>query len=209
MGQKSFIFGLFMGVLFIFSGCAAPKFDGSNASLRSALLRGEIKEALTYYEAEAQEAEKNAAWGEAVNAYMQAADAARFAGQLQRAITYGERALEIAHGTNAPVFGRANLRTLQPAPLPEIGAIQSLIQSYASVRDFDKARVLADQGLTLLRENPAGDKITRLAVESGLYVTLGNDFLRRRKYEKAIDNLERAVDLQRSVFADRSHLSRI
>src|SRR5262249_56012878 len=97
MGQKSFIFGLFMGVLFIFSGCAAPKFDGSNASLRSALLRGEIKEALTYYEAEAQEAEKNAAWGEAVNAYMQTADAARVSGKVQRATTHRANALELTH----------------------------------------------------------------------------------------------------------------
>src|SRR5262249_56371582 len=119
MGQKSFIFGLFMGVLFIFSGCAAPKFDGSNASLRSALLRGEIKEALTYYEAEAQEAEKNAAWGEAVNAYMQAADAARVAGQVQKGITYGGKALEITPRTNATRFGPAKLKTLQTPPPPQ------------------------------------------------------------------------------------------
>jgi len=206
MGQKSFIFGLFMGVLFIFSGCAAPKFDGSNASLRSALLRGEIKEALTYYEAEAQEAEKNAAWGEAVNAYMQAADAARFAGQLQRAITYGEKALEITHGTNAPVFGRANLRTLQPPPLPEIEAIQSLIQSFASLRDFDKVRVLAESGLTLFRENPSGERITRMAVESGLYEVLGRDLLRRGDYQNAIKTFEQVVILRRAHFANRSKL---
>src|SRR5215813_4009683 len=206
MGQKSFIFGLFMGVLFIFSGCAAPKFDGSNASLRSALLRGEIKEALTYYEAEAQEAEKNAAWGEAVNAYMQAADAARFAGQLQRAITYGEKALEITHGTNAPVFGRANLRTLQPPPLPEIEAIQSLIQSFASLRDFDKVRVLAESGLTLFRENPSGERITRMEVESQLYEVLGRDLLRRGDYQNAIKTFEQVVILRRAHFANRSKL---
>jgi CHAT domain-containing protein len=69
--------------------------------------------------------------------------------------------------------------------------------------------VLADRGLTLLRENPAGDKITRLSVESSLYATLGNDLLRRREYEKAIDDLEHAVYLQRSHFADRSRVSRI
>jgi tetratricopeptide (TPR) repeat protein len=84
-----------------------------------------------------------------------------------------------------------------------------LIRSYTAVRDFDKARALADRGLTLLRKNPAGDKITRLSVESGLYATLGNDLVRRREYDKAIDNLERAVDLQRSDFADRNSLSRI
>src|SRR5215813_7899152 len=206
MGQKSFIFGLFMGVLFIFSGCAAPKFDASNASLRSALLRGEIKEAFTYYETEAQEAEKNAAWGEAVNDYLQAADAARFAGQLQRAITYGEKALEITHGTNAPVFGRANLRTLQPPPLPEIEAIQSLIQSFASVRDFDKVRLLAENGLRLFRENPSGERIHRMEVESQLYEVLGRDILRQGDYQKAIKTFEQVVILRRAHFANRSKL---
>ena len=69
--------------------------------------------------------------------------------------------------------------------------------------------VLADRALKLLRENSAGDPITRLSVESGLYARIGNDLLRRQQYEKAIDNLERAVYLQRSHFADRSRMSRI
>ena len=180
MGQKSFNSGLFMGVLLISSACAAPKFDASNASLRSALLRGEIKEALAYYEAEAQEAEKDSAWGTAVGAYLQAADAAEFAGQLQKAIAYGEKALDIAHRTNAPVFGRANLRTLQPPPLPELSVIESLARIYQSVRDFDKARALAERGLALLKKNPSGSPHTRMARESSLYDALGNDDRRSR-----------------------------
>ena len=213
-----------VGSLFLLvSGCALqqPKFDDTNASIRNAQLRGEIKQALAHYESEARQAEHDAAtslfpqryWGFAVNAYSQAASAARVAGQLQKAITYGEKALDIAQRTQVSTLALARSGqgegNLQPPPLPEISAIQNLIQSYTSVRDFDKARVLADRGLTLLRENPAGDKITRLAVESGLYATLGNDLLRRREYEKAIDNLEHAVYLQRSHFADRSSLSRV
>src|SRR5215467_10583020 len=136
---KTVIWTVVGSLFLLFFGCAMqqPRFNGTNASIRNAQLRGEIIQALAHYESEARQAEHDAAtslfpqwyWGFAVNAYVQAADAARFAGQLQRAITYGERALEIAHGTNAPVFGRANLRTLQPPPLPEIEAIQSLIQS--------------------------------------------------------------------------------
>jgi CHAT domain-containing protein len=195
MGQKSFTFGLFMVVL-ISSGCAASKFDGSNASLRAALLRGEIREALAYYETEAQEAEKDAAWGTAVGAYLQAADAAEFAGQLQKAIAYGEKALDIAHRTNAPVLGRANLRTLQPPPLPELSVIESLARIYQSVRDFDKARTLAKRGLALLKKNPSVEPQIRMARESSLYDALGNDHLRRGDYAKAIDNLLRAVNLR-------------
>jgi CHAT domain-containing protein len=213
-----------VGALFLLvSGCAVqqPRFDDTNASIRNAQLRGEIRQALAHYESEARQAEHDAAtslfpqryWGFAVNAYSQAASAARVAGQLQKAITYGEKALDIAQRTQVSTLALARFGhgegNFQPPPLPEINAIGNLIQSYTSVRDFDKARVLADRGLTLLRENPAGDKITRLSVESSLYATLGNDLLRRREYEKAIDDLEHAVYLQRSHFADRSRVSRI
>ena len=187
---------------------AVPKFDGSNASLRSALLRGEIKEALAYYEAEAQEAEKDSAWGTAVGAYLQAADAAEFAGQLQKAIAYGEKALDIAHRTNAPVLGRAGLRTLQPPPLPELSVIESLARIYQSVRDFDKARILAERGLALLKKNPSGEPHTRMARESSLYDALGNDHLRRGDYSKAIDNLLRAVNLRLAHSSNRRGLPR-
>ena len=210
-----------VGSLFLLvSGCAVqqPRFDDTNASIRNAQLRGEIKQALAHYESEARQAEHDAVtslfpqryWGFAVNAYLQAASAARVAGQLQKAITYGEKALDIAQRTQVSTLALARSGgNLQPPPLPEIGAINNLIQSYTSVRDFDKARVLAVRGLTLLRENSAGDPITRLSVEGGLYATLGNDLLLRREYEKAIDNLEHAVYLQRSHFADRSRVSRV
>jgi CHAT domain-containing protein len=219
---KTMVIWTVVGSLFLlFSGCVVqqPRFDDTNASIRNAQLRGEIKQALAHYESEARQAEHDAAmslfpqryWGFAVNAYSQAASAARVAGQLQKAITYGEKALDIAQRTQVSTLAlaRSNQDGFQPPPLPEINAINSLIQSYTSLRDFDKARALANQGLTLLRENPAGDKNTRLAVESTLYVTLGNDFLRRREYEEAIDYLELAVYLQRAHFASRSRLSRI
>src|SRR5262245_58020000 len=202
------------------SGCTVqqPRFDDTNASIRSAQLRGEIKQALAHYESDAQQAEHDAATslfperslGFAVKAYLQAASAAQVAGQLQKAITYGEKARDIAQRTQVSTLGLAHssqgLNNFQPPPLPEINAISNLIQSYTSLRDFDKASALANQGLTLLRENPAGDKNTRLSVESGLYETLVNDLLRRREYEEAIDYLELAVYLQRAHFASRSRL---
>jgi CHAT domain-containing protein len=219
---KTVIWTVVGSLLVLVSGCIVQplRFDDTNASMRNAQLRGQIKQALAHYESEAREAEHDAStsffpqlyWGFAVNAYLQAASAARVAGQLQKAITYGEKALEIAQRTQVSALALArgsDQGNFQPPPLPEINAINNLIHSYTSVRDFDKARVLANQGLTLLRENPAGDKNTRLSVESTLYVTLGNDFLRRREYEEAIDYLELAVYLQRSHFASRSRMSRI
>ena len=128
-------------------------------SLRSALLRGEIKDALTFYEAQAQQAEKDVTsslfpqqyWGAAVSAYRQASRAAAFAGQLQKAITYGEKALDIAHRTKVSVLDPVTESVLQLPPEPELMLIGPLVAAYTSVRDFDKARVLVDRGLTLLK----------------------------------------------------------
>src|SRR5215471_18450909 len=85
-------------------GCSVPKYQTTQSAYRQAVVQGELREALASYETQAREAEKNAQgslfpqqyWQAAVNAYRRAADAAREAGQLQRAITYGEKALEMA-----------------------------------------------------------------------------------------------------------------
>ena len=91
-------------------GCSVPKYQPTAASYHQAVVRGELKEALASYEAQAREAEKNAQaslfpqqyWRAAAEAYRRAADAAREAGQLQKAITYGEKALEMAEKSKDP-----------------------------------------------------------------------------------------------------------
>src|SRR5215472_2914413 len=114
---KTVIWTVVGSLLVLVSGCAVqqPRFDDTIASIRNARLRGEIKQALAHYESEAREAEHDAAtslfpqryWGFAVNAYLQAASAARVAGQLQKAITYGEKALDIAQKTHVSVLALA------------------------------------------------------------------------------------------------------
>ena len=136
-------------------------------------------------------------------AYLQAASAASFAGQLQKAITYGEKALDIAHETKAPFLDPAGQRALLWPPIPELAAINTLVAAYTSVRDFDKPRLLVDRGLRLLKENPSGGT-ARLIIESSLYTALGKDLVRRGEYEKAIDALLQAVYLQRFHFHARS-----
>ena len=203
--RKTFIWTAVVSSVLLVSGCAVQqKFDDTNASLRNAQLQGEIKDALAYYESEAQRAEKNNDWGTGVNAYLQAAKAARFTGQLQKAITFGAKALEIAHATQVSVLPLSGGRTLHPPPIPEINAIVSLIRSYTSIRDFDKVKALAERGLMLLRENLVDNPFWRLARESDLYTELGKDLMRRGDYEKAIEALSQAVYLQRSHFAGRS-----
>src|SRR5262244_99247 len=141
---KTVIWTVVGSLFLLFFGCAMqqPRFNDSSASLRNAQLRGEIIQALAHYESEAQQAEHDAAtslfpqryWGFAVNAYLQAASAAQVAGQLQKAITYGEKALDIAQRTQVSTLALARFGqgegTFQPPPLPEVRAIDNLIRSY-------------------------------------------------------------------------------
>jgi len=190
------------------AGCTVqpPRFDDSDISLRNALLRGDIKEALAFYEAEARQAENHRAWGDAVIAHLQVADAARFSGQLQKAITHGEKALAIAHTRKVSIANRRSLNQRDPPPLPELEAINTLIQAYQLVRDFDKARALVESGLSLLKENQLSiaSRSPLLLRESRLYGALGNDLLRRGEYERGREALEHAVYTQRTHYARES-----
>src|SRR5690349_531332 len=84
-------------------GCSVPKYQVTEPAYRQAIVHGELKEALASYEAQAREAEDNAQASlfpqqyleAAADAYRLAGRVARHAGQLQKAITYGEKALKM------------------------------------------------------------------------------------------------------------------
>jgi CHAT domain-containing protein len=175
-------------------GCSVPKYQPTAASYHQAVVRGELKEALASYEAQAREAEKNAQaslfpqqpWRVAADAYRRAADAAREAGQLQKAITYGEKALEIAE------------KSKNPGSL--FSAIQTLALAYRQVRNFDKARELTEKGITVAKGLPPNTE-PRSYWEGHWYGNLGTDLVRGREYEKAIDLLSLSVYLQQNYLA--------
>jgi CHAT domain-containing protein/predicted negative regulator of RcsB-dependent stress response len=202
--QKAWI-GIFL-LFLLGSGCSVSNVDTSFRAMRTAVLAGKIKDALTSYEIQAQEAEKDAAsslfsqyyWGVAIVAYMQAASAANFSGQLQKAVIYGEKALEIARRTQAPAYNRAD-PVLDYPPLPELSAIRTLLGIYRSVRAFDKELALIETGFTLARE--VRDINRRDEGEGILSAALGREFLRQRDYEKAIDALSNAVYSRKSFTA--------
>jgi tetratricopeptide (TPR) repeat protein len=167
-----------------------PKFEGNALSTNRGILRGEIKEALAFYETQAQQAEKDAAtsgspqrfWTIAVSAYIEAVRAGAASGQLQKAIAYGEKALDIAQRTKVPIYDVGG--GLSYPPHPEIYAILVLNRAYQSVRDFDRARALLERGLALAKDVP----LPRRAQSEGLlYAALGRDQFHRGEYEKAAD----------------------
>src|SRR5262249_14514256 len=144
-------------------------------------------------------------WGAAVVAYMQAASAANSSGQLQKAVIYGEKALEIARRTKAPVYNRAD-PVLDYPPLPELSAIYTLLPIYRSVRAFDKAIALIETGFTLTKE--VRDINRRDDGDSILSAALGRELLRQREYEKAIDALSNSVYLRKNFTAGVRRFSR-
>jgi CHAT domain-containing protein len=170
------------------------KFEPTLLSTRRALSRGEIKEALASYESQANEAEKNAAtnpspssyWKNAVIAYSEASRAARLIGQLQKAITYGARAMEVAVRAKSPEL--------------QLRASEQLALAHRAVNDFDRARELTDNGLKIVDELAAGS-LTRLVWEANLYDRLGEDLYRRRDLAKAIDSFNKSVSLTRRRLA--------
>src|SRR5215470_12295217 len=175
-------------------GCSVPKYQSTFPSYRQAIVRGELKEALASYESQARQAEKNAQtslfpqqyWREAVEAYGLAGNAARHTGQLQKAITYGEKALEIAEKSKDP---NSLFR-----------AIDTLVPIYRQVRNFDRARELIEKGIAVVKTLPPNTD-PRAFWEGALYGKLGNDLVRRREYEKAIDLLSLSVYLQQRYLA--------
>jgi CHAT domain-containing protein len=178
-------------VLSLTLGCSVPKYQVTAPSYQQAVVRGDLNEVLVSYEAQAREAEKNAQaslfpqqyWQAAADAYGRAAEAAREAGQLQKAITYGEKALEIAEKSKDPN------RLFR--------AINTLILTYNQVRNFDKARELIDKGIAVAKGLPPNIN-PRAYWEGELYGKLGSDLVRRREYEKAIDMLSLSVYLQQN-----------
>ena len=118
--------------------------------------------------------------------YGLAAYAARRAGQLQKAITYGEKALEMAEKSKDP--GSLLL------------AIDTLVLAYRRVRNFDRARELVERGVVVAKGLPPNTD-PRAFWEGRLYKRLGTDLVRGREYEKAIDLLSLSVYLQQSYMA--------
>ena len=181
----------FFALPLLATGCSVPKDQSTFPSYGQAIVRGELKEVLVSYEAQAREAEKSAQgslfpqqyWQAAVEAYALAANSARHTGQLQKAITYGEKALDIAEKSKDP---RSLFR-----------AIDTLVFIYRQVRNFDKARELIERGVVIVKGLPPNTDL-RAFWEGRLYEHLGNDLIREREYEKAIDVLSLSVYLQQN-----------
>src|SRR5262245_37352648 len=185
-------------ILLFVSGCSLPRYTSAD----NALLKGEIRDALAIFESQAKEAEENAkiSWwprqhlATASWAYGEASKVALYSGQLQKAVTYGEKALEMAE----------NIKEVVPSVNPPVGsdelpsikvrAILQLIQAYRSVRNYQKATELIKRGLPIIKD--VAGPAYYLAVEGTFYFNLGAILIDQREYEEAVDAFSTSFYLQ-------------
>jgi CHAT domain-containing protein len=178
-----------MGVL---TGGAAepPKYQATPGAVREAITRGEVNEALTALEAEAAREESQGNWAKAANAYNLASDAARNSGQLQKAITYANKAFELAEKGKALGL--------------QAQAVSYLVYAYRAVGQYAKAKEWIDKGLEIVKK--LDNSPFRQGVEANLYRLLGLDFFRQRQPQKAVEYISYSLQIQdaRLSFLKRS-----
>jgi len=157
----------------------------TKASAKEAIGKGEVRGALGAAESRATEAEKNGAWKQAAQSYVQASVAARISGQVQKAITYGNKAFEMGE--------KAKLPTIQ---------VQAILQLFIALRNVGqhaKAREWLYRGFEITEQIDAPP--ARQNLEANLYRELGMDFLRSGEIQKAIENVSYSLRVRESQLA--------
>jgi len=196
MAPHRFVLFLFAAALLVVDCFATeqPKFEATVAATRRALQQGKIHEALEYHEAKARVAEIAASisptpkqnWQAAFLAYQEAARAARLSGQVQKMLSYSEKALETARKTRKPI--------------PELRAINGMIYAHTYIKNFAKVGQLTEKGMTIVRSLPAQSS-WRFYFEGAFYGHIGLARARLREYDGAIEALSRSVQLYEKFLA--------
>jgi CHAT domain-containing protein/Tfp pilus assembly protein PilF len=167
---------VFFAALFLAGSAAGQqKFEPTVDGRRQAITRGQAKEFLAAMEVLGLEVEKNQRWSEASSAYSQASFVARSVGQLQKAISHGTKAVELAQKANDP-----RLQSL---------AMSFLALAYADVGQPDKEREWLKKGLEATKQFQGNKEI----LEARLYRQLGQNYLSQRETKEAIEYLSYSV----------------
>jgi CHAT domain-containing protein len=124
-------------------------------------------------ETKALEAEKKSNWQEASTSYREASRAARISGQLQKALSYGNKAVEMAEKEGSP-----GLQTR---------GILQLSQTLGRLGQHAKRREWLQKGIEIAKLIPPG--LFKEGIEANLYRELGGDFLRSGEAQKAVQYL--------------------
>jgi tetratricopeptide (TPR) repeat protein len=136
-------------------------------------------------ETNALEFEKKGDWLKASVAYRQAAIRARLNGEYQKAIQYGQKALQMGEAAKDP--------------LPQAAALLQLSYVYNQIRQRDKSKEALEKGVEIAKKIPSGNR--KQMIESSLYRELGRIFLEQGEADKAIEAISYALQGQESQLA--------
>jgi CHAT domain-containing protein/Tfp pilus assembly protein PilF len=141
--------------------------------------KGEAKGSLDDLEARAQEAEKENRWQEASIAYQKASHAARVNGQFQKAVSYGNKALEMGERAQGPLL--------------QARAILSLVDSYKRLGQKAQIRPLLEKGIEIVKRIPSGGP--KLSMEANIYSRLGVELSLSGETQKAIETMSYSLQV--------------
>jgi len=170
------------------AGSQEREFGVDRLSVFRAVSRGVAKKALLFYENRARQLDDVARssdspephWQEASRAYREASNSAHYLGDLEKAIAYGERALALAEKIADPRF---QLRT-----------IGSLVAAHQSARNFAKAAEYIELGFKIANKWPP-NSLDWMYWHGAFYSQRGRNFTRHGEYEKAVEDLDQAIQL--------------
>jgi CHAT domain-containing protein/Tfp pilus assembly protein PilF len=183
MNFLRFIFLLLIGFHTAYAA-QQPRHDPSISATRDAIVKGEVSEALSALEAKALAAEQRANaglfpqrnWAQASLAYREASGLARSTGQLQKAIAYGQKALEAAEKAGGPAL--------------QTRAISRLAFAYMQLGQDTKAKELWKKGIEVAKQ------IDIAQIQGAqMYRGLGNVQLRQGEIDEATRILSYALEL--------------
>jgi CHAT domain-containing protein len=149
-------------------------------SPRRALGSGNAGNALGELEAKASASEAKQNWGDAALAYLQAASTVLPSAQLEKALSYGNKALENAQKANNPLL--------------QVRIIVALGTTYRLLGQHAKARELLEKGAVLAKGIDPSE--TKPGLQLSLYQALVTDALSRGETEKALGYISDSLQVE-------------
>ena len=199
------IYFLIFLAVFLFAGSATgqQKFEPTINSRRDAIKKGSVNEFLSAMETISSEAEAMKDWERASMAYSEASWVSRSLGQLQKALTHAQKAIETSDRTRNPVLqlnanmwmGYAYADLGQPEKEREwLKKCVEIVKQIQGSKEFFEGRIYRQLGQNYLLQNETQQAIEYIAHSVQVFESLVSSLQRNRVYNprprQQIDQIE-------------------
>ena len=183
------IFLSFYFALAFTGDCAAaqPAFEPNAVSRREAISRGQITEFLAAMEAMGREEEMKERWALASGAYSEASYTASTMDQLQKAISHGLKAMELAQKANEPRL--------------EVIAMGWLARAYEKLGQLQTERDWLKKAIEATKKLQAA--VNKEMLSGRLWRLMADSHLRTEESKKAIEYVTYSLHIFESLVGDR------